>query len=266
MIRRADRSAAAALERRAARADLLAGEASAAEPLAFAAGLFRVQAEAASVIDAAVAGGAVRGVLAEDLAAIEPALAPILRFAARKGPPTLREQARARERGGADATLDWWRGERSGRADYLSRALLRPYAQVLAARDREPDPPAGPRAEGCPFCGAPACVGLRRADGGDAGAQRWLACGLCGREWVVNRIRCPSCGEESPDQLPQFGAERMPLARIEACDRCRRYVKSIDLTVDARAIPEVDDLASLALDLWAADQGYVRIEPGLAGL
>ena len=41
---------------------------------------------------------------------------------------------------------------------------------------------------------------------------------------------------------------------------------SIDLSLDARPIPEVDDLVSLALDLWAADQGYQRIEPGLAGI
>jgi formate dehydrogenase maturation protein FdhE len=43
-------------------------------------------------------------------------------------------------------------------------------------------------------------------------------------------------------------------------------VKSIDLTVDARRIPEIDELVSLSLDLWAVEQGYQRIEPGLAGL
>lgn len=53
--------------------------------------------------------------------------------------------------------------------------------------------------------------------------------------------------------------------RIEACDTCRRYVKSLDLTVEATAIPEVDDLFSLGMDLWAAREGFDRIEPGLAG-
>jgi formate dehydrogenase maturation protein FdhE len=43
-------------------------------------------------------------------------------------------------------------------------------------------------------------------------------------------------------------------------------VKSIDLSLDARPIPEVDDLVTLALDLWATDQGYQRIEAGLAGI
>jgi formate dehydrogenase maturation protein FdhE len=31
-------------------------------------------------------------------------------------------------------------------------------------------------------------------------------------------------------------------------------------------MPEVDDLASIALDLWAVEQGFTRIEPGLAGV
>jgi formate dehydrogenase maturation protein FdhE len=43
-------------------------------------------------------------------------------------------------------------------------------------------------------------------------------------------------------------------------------VKSIDLTLDARPIPQIDDLVSLSMDLWAADEGYTRIEPGLAGI
>ncbi len=54
--------------------------------------------------------------------------------------------------------------------------------------------------------------------------------------------------------------------RIEACETCRRYVKSFDLSQDARPIPEVDDLGSLSLDLWARSEGFERIEPGLAGL
>ena len=32
------------------------------------------------------------------------------------------------------------------------------------------------------------------------------------------------------------------------------------------AIPEVDDLVSLAMDLWAQEQGFARLEPGLAGI
>ena len=98
------------------------------------------------------------------------------------------------------------------------------------------------------------------------GAHRNLACGLCGEEWRFQRILCPACFEEDARKLPSFQSEPHPSVRIEACETCRRYVKSIDLSEDARPIPEVDDLASLSMDLWAREQGYERIEPGIAGL
>jgi formate dehydrogenase maturation protein FdhE len=47
--------------------------------------------------------------------------------------------------------------------------------------------------------------------------------------------------------------------------KLRRYVKSIDSPRPAAARC-VDDLVSIAMDLWAVDQGYSRIEPGLAGI
>ena len=93
-----------------------------------------------------------------------------------------------------------------------------------------------------------------------------LRCALCALEWNVNRISCPACFEEDPYKLPLFHSDAHPNVRIEACETCRRYVKSIDLTQDARPIPEIDDLLSLSMDLWAMDEGFTRIEPGLAGL
>ena len=37
------------------------------------------------------------------------------------------------------------------------------------------------------------------------------------------------------------------------------YLKTIDASMDGLAIPEVDDVATLTLDLWAREQGYRRI-------
>ena len=76
------------------------------------------------------------------------------------------------------------------------------------------------------------------------GARRLLGCSLCGLEWPFSRILCPACFEEDPYKLPIFRSEPHPTVRIEACETCRRYVKSIDLSEDARPIPEVDDLVS----------------------
>jgi FdhE protein len=76
-------------------------------------------------------------------------------------------------------------------------------------------------------------------------------------------VCCPACGEDDFDSLPVYTADPFEHVRVEACDRCRRYLKSVDLTRDGLAIPQVDDLASLPLDLWAREQGYVRVHANL---
>jgi FdhE protein len=118
----------------------------------------------------------------------------------------------------------------------------------------------------CPFCGGSPFVAARREGSEMEGARRMLVCSLCGGEWLLGRILCPACFEEDPRKLPIFQSDRYPAVRIETCDTCRRYVKSIDLSLDARPIPEVDDVVSLSMDLWATEQGYTRIHPGWAGI
>jgi formate dehydrogenase maturation protein FdhE len=246
------------LEQRASRADALVPQSeSGRDALVFVAGLYRVQAEVLS----ALRGRPLSGVLEDDMPLL--ALDGTRRYALEAGPPELAEGARQ----GADGArlLTWWRGQRSGRADYLARALLRPYGEALAEAGIDPEA-SGAERTGCPRCQAPPLIAWRRAEPGESGAQRFLGCGLCGGEWTVNRIYCPACGEEDPYKLAVFQGDRFPAVRLEACDRCRVYVKSIDLTVDGRAIPEVDDLASLSMDLWAGEQGYVRLEPSAAGV
>ena len=141
---------------------------------------------------------------------------------------------------------------------------MRPYVEVLAKLGITPDRPL--RTGYCPFCGGAPWVAARRSGAEADGASRFLDCALCGGEWPIARILCPSCSEENPERLPSFRSDTHPAVRIEACETCRRYVKSIDLTLEGRAIPEVDDLVSLGMDLWAAREGFDRIEPGLAGV
>src|SRR6185369_13469660 len=102
--------------------------------------------------------------------------------------------------------------------------------------------------------GGPPWIAARKSTGDADGAQRILSCALCGSEWALNRIHCVACEEQSPEKLSSFQSERYPAVRIETCATCHTYVKSIDLTLDARAIPEVDDLLSLSMDLWAGEQ------------
>jgi FdhE protein len=203
---------------------------------------------------------ALAGRLEADAHRILPFLRTILDFVAREGPEGAAEAARTFDVSGA-TLFSFWKGE--VRFDYLARALLRPYCELLARSSVNPDRP--PSRGGCPFCGGGPWIATRQGEVGGEGAQRRLGCALCGGEWALGRILCPSCGEADPARLPSFVDERYKEARIEACETCRHYVKSIDLTEDSRPIPEVDDLRSLSLDLWAAEQGYARLEPGLAG-
>lgn len=259
---------AAAFEKRAARATaLLASAPAVAEPLAFAGKLFRQQGRLAAAVAARHEEAPFSGRVG-DLPRIVDLLAPLLAFAAADGPSELAEAAEARakdDRGTAASRLRvYWEGGRETGEDYLSRAFLRPFAEVLAragvAADR-------PRHEGhCPACGSAPIVSYRKELPETNGGARFLVCGLCGTDWPFNRIRCPSCQEEDPAKLPGFQSDVHKNARIEACETCRRYVKSLDLTLDARPLPEVDDLVSLAMDLWAIEEGWTRLEPGWAGI
>jgi formate dehydrogenase maturation protein FdhE len=261
--------AGAAFERRAARADALAAVTPAAEdPLRFAAGLYRAQGRVAAAVERLHAERPLSGVLEEDVARVAGDIAAVCDFAAEHGPSALAAEAQARGRDepavARSRLLTWWSGGRNSGEDYLSRAVLRPYVEVLSALRLSPDRLHRPGH--CPFCGGAPWIAARRAASNGDGGRRVLGCGLCGGEWPVGRIRCPCCEEEDPNKLPSFQAQTHPAVRIEACESCRRYVKSLDLTLDARAIPEVDDLVSLAMDLWAAREGFTRIEPGLAGV
>jgi formate dehydrogenase maturation protein FdhE len=257
------------LEQHALRADALARESSAArEPLRFAAGLLRAQAEIAARLESASRAAPLSGRGSRDLPSILGELRGVAEFAAREGPSPLREDARAR----ATETDDlarmrlalFWTGDRRTAEDFLSRSMLRPYVEVLRERNATPD---RERAPGhCPFCGGAPVLACRRAGSESDGAQRSLVCGLCGLEWSFQRILCPSCLENEPDKLPSFTTESHPSVRVEACETCRRYVKSLDVTHEPRCVPEVDDLTSIALDLWAIEQGFTRFEPGLAGV
>jgi formate dehydrogenase maturation protein FdhE len=256
-------------ERRAARAERLSRETSSSEePLRFAAGLYRVQGRLAEALEAAHGKEPLTGRLDQDVDRLLEPASSLLRYAAEEGPDALKAQARARQRDLPSTSgarlLVYWGGDASSVEDYLSRAILRPYAELLRIVGVAPG--RVHRRGTCPFCGGAPWIAVRRDAAEMQGAQRHLGCALCGAEWLIQRILCPSCFEEDPYKLPSFQSEKFPAARIEACETCHRYVKSIDLSLDARPIPEVDDLVSLSMDLWAVEQGFSRIEPGLAGL
>jgi FdhE protein len=138
---------------------------------------------------------------------------------------------------------------------FVVEAVLQPVAEQLA--DIAPVPAGETGTSRCAFCGCHPVVGALREEG--QGAKRTLTCALCAREWTYLRVVCTSCGERRFDALPVYTADQFPGARIDTCETCRTYMKTIDVTKDGTAVPIVDDIATVALDLWARERGYHRL-------
>ena len=148
----------------------------------------------------------------------------------------------------------------------LAWVFLQPYAEHLADRT-EPTETQESSPSLCPLCSSGPHVGVLRQQGD--GAKRSLICALCATEWEYRRILCPACGEENVEKLPVYTAEglkELRHVRVEACDTCCQYIKTIDLTKDGRAVPVVDELAAIPLSLWAAENGYAKVRVNLLGL
>jgi FdhE protein len=140
--------------------------------------------------------------------------------------------------------------------------FLQPYAEFFAERFGEI--PLDTTPSRCPLCSSKPLVGVLRPEG--EGGKRSLICSLCATEWVYRRILCPACGEEDVTKLPVYTAEEFKHVRVEACDSCRSYIKTVDLTKDGRAVPVVDELMTIPLDLWAEEHGYFKIHSNILGI
>ena len=126
------------------------------------------------------------------------------------------------------------------------------------------DPPAPPSGSRCPRCGHRPQVAALRPHGD--GSALTLVCSLCLGEWSFRRGRCPACGEDAEKSLAYYSAPGFEHLQVQACDACAVYLHAVDLAKDPAAIPEVDELAALPLDVWAREQGYRKVQPNLAGI
>lgn len=185
----------------------------------------------------------------------------------------------------------WIAGEQQPMVDrFLARAALEPVLQALEASARTVCQ--GPRdARHCPDCGGPPQLSYFAAAQEDlAGGPRLLVCARCATTWGYPRMTCAGCGEDSSAKLPIFSehgttsGERgsvvrglpggapvarhpavFPHMRIDACETCKRYLLSIDLASEPRAVPVVDEMAAIPLDLYARERGFTKVTTNLMG-
>lgn len=156
-----------------------------------------------------------------------------------------------------------WTAQPQPDSDELyARILLQPYAE--SASLPTPEPAAALPPSRCPRCNHRPVVAVLRGEGD--GAKRSLICSLCSHEWLHRRVLCPFCGQEDKDRLPVYTVEGVDWVRIQACDACGAYIKAVDLSRDGHAVPLVDEIATVALAIWAEEHGYAKGQPNLLGM
>jgi FdhE protein len=194
----------------------------------------------------------------------------LLELISEGGSPALKESAHALEQASAEERLDlltaFWQHEVDlnqlpPEYGFFAHSLLQPYAEYLAERGDSSTQASPPL---CPFCGSKPQLAVLRPEGD--GGKRFLLCSLCGTEWLFRRLLCPNCAEENKDRLPVFTAAEFDYVRLDACDTCHTYIKSIDLTKNGKAVPVVDELATLSLNMWAQENHYQKLQPNLFGV
>ena len=150
--------------------------------------------------------------------------------------------------------------------EFFPRAFLQPHAEALLVRAGAAGLASSPLAPAsCPHCRSRPIAAILR-DEPEIKGRRTLLCSLCAAEWIFPRTRCAACGEEAPDKLLSHVAEGWSHVRVDECASCSTYIKTIDLRETGLAVPVVDELASIELDLWAAERNLSKYQPNLLGL
>jgi FdhE protein len=212
------------------------------------------------------------------------------------GPPKLREAVAQliEMTHPRDIVAAWIDGEDQSLVDrYIARASLGPVLEALGSEAAAAC--SGVRDQRhCPSCGGPPQLSYFAVASEDlAAGGRFLVCARCHAGWGYARMHCPGCGEDSSSRLPIFSEEGttsgergsvvrglqgklgekapaehqavFPHMRIEACETCHHYLISVDLAADPAAVPIVDEMAALPLDIFAKEKGLSKIIPNLVG-
>jgi len=108
----------------------------------------------------------------------------------------------------------------------------------------------------CPICGSAPLLSMLEQEG-----RRKLVCGFCWHLWSAKRIHCPFCDCSQNKDLHYFYSEQEKDCRVDLCNNCKKYIKTIDLRkIDRLIYPPLEQLATMHLDLKARETGF---EPGI---
>lgn len=137
---------------------------------------------------------------------------------------------------------------------FLITQTFSPFLESYAQKLRELVDSSSWLKGACPICGREPLIARLEKETG----RRWLFCSLCHSEWLFRRLACAFCGNDDQESLRYFYAEEACGYRVDVCDKCKRYIK----TIDARKIEQVmnlfvENLATLYLDIVANKEGFL---------
>ncbi len=137
---------------------------------------------------------------------------------------------------------------------FISYNSLKPSLAVCADQLSSYLDSAEPWLKGyCPICGSSPVLSILSSSG-----DRSLICSFCWHPWSVQRVFCPFCENRDSQSQQYFFNEGENEFRVDLCDSCKKYVKTLDSRETERMIyPPLEQISSLHLDYKAKEMGYV---------
>ena len=115
----------------------------------------------------------------------------------------------------------------------------------------------------CPLCTAKPSLAAIDDEG-----RRSFSCSFCGTVGLFKRVGCPACLTQDASKITLFTAEEERGVRIDGCDLCGSYIKTV-MNVDfsgSHPNPDLVDLVTMPLDIVAQEKGYRRQSPNPIGI
>ena len=145
---------------------------------------------------------------------------------------------------------------------FLAAALQVYWVRMAAALEEDGLQPL--EAPGlCPVCGSPPIAGTLRLES-HLYRSRYLHCSLCATAWHLVRIQCSHCDATDGIRYQSIDGH-FPAVSAETCEKCKTYIKIMNMEKDPELDPVADDVTSIALDILLGEAGWRRtaINPAL---
>jgi FdhE protein len=113
----------------------------------------------------------------------------------------------------------------------------------------------------CPICNSMPSMASIDTDG-----KKHLYCSFCDNTGYYKRIGCPICLNDDTSRINIITAEGEDGFRIDTCDACNSYLKTLEIGLLNNFTPDIADLISLPLDIIAQGKGYKRNSPNPLGM